>query len=172
MPQYIQCTLTFVLLCAPFLFADNPVCRFMVAQWLPYVCNGNCSYVMWMIAEPHVLLFFVSNAVKRAEHMKCNGLFALESIINSWGAHSDEKINSGAILSFDVVCAGSPVIIMSQKKEINKYIRKIRILSLNRDHRKFHYCPLRTFGNACLHNPGINGDIKQDILTLQPNTTH
>ena len=35
--------------------------------------------------------------------------------INSWGMCSDENINFGAILSFDVVCMGSPVIIMLQK---------------------------------------------------------
>ena len=35
---------------------------------------------------------------------------------------SDEKINLGTILSYDVVCAGSPVIIMLQKsKQTNKY---------------------------------------------------
>ena len=32
------------------------------------------------------------------------------------GACSDENINSSAILSFDVVCVGSPVIIMLQEK--------------------------------------------------------
>ena len=41
-----------------------------------------------------------------------------------------ENITSGAILSFDAVCAGSPVIIMLQK--VNKQV--YGILSLIRDH--------------------------------------
>ena len=37
------------------------------------------------------------------------------TVIDSWGVCSDENINSGAILSFDVVSMGLPVIIMLQK---------------------------------------------------------
>ena len=48
-----------------------------------------------------------------------------ESVIDSWGIHSDENINSGIILSFNAVCAGSPVIIMLQKGKQTS-IRKIR----------------------------------------------
>ena len=48
--------------------------------------------------------------------MKRNGHFTFESVTDSWGSPPDEKINSGAILSFDVVCAGSPVIIMVNKQ--------------------------------------------------------
>ena len=33
------------------------------------------------------------------------------------GAHSVEDINSGTILSYDVICAGSPVIITLQKSK-------------------------------------------------------
>ena len=46
---------------------------------------------------------------------------------------SVENITFGAILSFDPVCVGSPVIIMLQKT-VNK--QKLRILSSIRDHRK------------------------------------
>ena len=45
--------------------------------------------------------------------------FTFEPVIDSWGARSDENINFGAILSFDAVSVGSPVIII--KKYINKY---------------------------------------------------
>ena len=41
-----------------------------------------------------------------------NGHFTFESVINSWGMCSDENTNSGALLSFDVVCTSSPVTIM------------------------------------------------------------
>ena len=34
-----------------------------------------------------------------------------------WGAHSSNNITSGAILSFDAVCVGSPVIMMLQKSK-------------------------------------------------------
>ena len=44
--------------------------------------------------------------------MKCNGHFTFESVIDSWGACSDKNINSGVILSFDVVCVSTPVIII------------------------------------------------------------
>ena len=37
---------------------------------------------------------------------------------------SDENINTGVILSFDVVCVGSPVIIMLQKSKQTS-LRKI-----------------------------------------------
>ena len=60
-PQYVQCThhgLTFVLLCVPFIFADNPRCRsVMVAQCLAslqYVCKRESSIfsmVTGLIAE-------------------------------------------------------------------------------------------------------------------------
>ena len=49
--------------------------------------------------------------------MKCNGHCTFEVVFDSWGTCSDENINSGAILSFDVVCMGSPVIIMLQKSK-------------------------------------------------------
>ena len=49
--------------------------------------------------------------------------------------HIQTKTISGAILSFDAVCAGSPVIIMLQKCKQTS-TRKIEILSLIRDHRK------------------------------------
>ena len=60
---------------------------------------------------------------------------------------SAENINSGAILSFDVVCVGSPAIIMFQKKYTNKFKEKLEILTSIRDHRK------KNFGNkgGCLH---------------------
>ena len=32
----------------------------------------------------------------------------------SWGARSDENINSGTIFSFDTVCVGSPVIMLNK----------------------------------------------------------
>ena len=41
---------------------------------------------------------------------KCNGNFTF-SVIDSLGVHSYKNV----ILSFDAVCAGSPVIIMVQK---------------------------------------------------------
>ena len=46
-------------------------------------------------------------------------------MIDSWGTRSDEKINSGAIFSFDTVCVGSPVIIKLQNKLKNKFKEKI-----------------------------------------------
>ena len=49
-----------------------------------------------------------------------NGHFTFKSVIDSWGVSSDENVNSGVILSFDVVCVGSPVIIMLQK--VNKQV--------------------------------------------------
>ena len=55
--------------------------------------------------------------------------FTFKSIIDSLGVCSNENINSGAILSFDVVCVGSPVIIMLQKKVKCKYKEKLGILS-------------------------------------------
>ena len=72
--QYIQCThhgLTFVLLYVPYLFADNPRCQFTVAQWLIYICKQESSVfsmVTGFIAEALLLLFFVCNTVKQAEH--------------------------------------------------------------------------------------------------------
>ena len=30
-----------------------------------------------------------------------------KSVIDSWGVHSDENVNSGALISFDAVCVGS-----------------------------------------------------------------
>ena len=39
---------------------------------------------------------------------------ATEAVVDSLGARSDENINSGAILSFDVVCVGSPVKVNKQ----------------------------------------------------------
>ena len=36
--------------------------------------------------------------------MNHNVHFTFEPITDSWGAHSDENINSGAILSFDADC--------------------------------------------------------------------
>ena len=56
----------------------------------------------------------------------CNGLDIAESERNghctfkdfdSCGVRSDENINSGVLLSFDVVCVGSPAIIMLQKSK-------------------------------------------------------
>ena len=38
------------------------------------------------------------------------------AVFDSWGVRSNENINSGAILSFDAVCVGSPVIIILTKK--------------------------------------------------------
>ena len=44
---------------------------------------------------------------------------------NSWGMFSDEHIDSGALISFAMVCVGSPVIIMLQKSKQTS-IRKIK----------------------------------------------
>ena len=52
------------------------------------------------------------------------------SVINCLGEHSDKNINSGPVLSFDVVCTGSPVIAMLQKCKKNKCEENLRILSL------------------------------------------
>ena len=52
---------------------------------------------------------------------KRNDHFTFKSVIDSWDMHSDENINSGAILSFDVVYVDSPVIILLQK---NKQVYK------------------------------------------------
>ena len=52
--------------------------------------------------------------------------------MDRWGAHSDEDIDSGAILSFDVVCMGSPLIIMLQNR---KQTSTRKIMNL-RDHKK------------------------------------
>ena len=49
--------------------------------------------------------------------MKRNGHCTFKAVFDSWGACSDENINSGAILSFDAVCVGLPVIIMLQKSK-------------------------------------------------------
>ena len=43
--------------------------------------------------------------------MKHNGHFTF-SVFDSWGKCSDEKNKSGTTISFDVVCAGSSVIVM------------------------------------------------------------
>ena len=51
---------------------------------------------------------------KRDDH------FSFKSVIDSWDKCSDETINSGTIPSLDVVCTGSPVIIMLQK--VNKQV--------------------------------------------------
>ena len=42
-------------------------------------------------------------------------------LIDIWDTYSDKDVKSGAILSFDAVCMGSPVIIMLQKKQKNKH---------------------------------------------------
>ena len=69
-----------------------------------------------LIAEVLLLLFFVCNTVKWiAESKKWNGHFTFESVIDSWGArvHDQSKtLPLAPSLSFDVVCVGSPVIIM------------------------------------------------------------
>ena len=62
--------------------------------------------------------------------MKHNGHFTFESMIDS--VCSDKNINSGTILSSDVVCIGSPFIIMLLKK----YKEKLGILISIRDNRK------------------------------------
>ena len=70
-PQYIQCmhhVLTFVLLYVPFLFADSPRCRFVVALCmasLQYVCKhlSVFSVVTGLIAEAILTLFFICNAM-------------------------------------------------------------------------------------------------------------
>ena len=70
--QYVQCThhgLTFVLLCVPFTFADNPRCRFVVTRCmasLQYFCKWESSVfsmVTGLIVEMVLTLFFVCNAV-------------------------------------------------------------------------------------------------------------
>ena len=58
--------------------------------------------------------------------MKRNVHCTFEAVLDCWGARSDENINSGAILSFDAVCVGSPVIIMLQKK-VNKLVKMKKI---------------------------------------------
>ena len=68
--------------------------------------------------------------------MKRNGHCTFKAVFDSWGARSDENINSDAILSFDAVCVGSPVIIMLQKKLTDKFKEKFEILSSIKDHRK------------------------------------
>ena len=51
-----------------------------------------------------------------------------------WGVHhSDKNVNSGSIFSFDVVCVGSPVIMLATKK-VKEQVQGI--LSSIRDHRK------------------------------------
>ena len=73
-PQHVQCThhgLTHALLCVPFLFADSPSCQFAVVWWLPYICKQESSVfsvVTGLIAEALLLLFFIYNVVKWAEH--------------------------------------------------------------------------------------------------------
>ena len=42
-----------------------------------------------------------------------NGIGHLQSVIDSWDVRSDKNINSGTVLSYDAVCVGSSVIIMS-----------------------------------------------------------
>ena len=42
-------------------------------------------------------------------------------VIGSWGMHLDENNKSGTILSFDSVCAGSPV----WYKKVNKQVQGI-----------------------------------------------
>ena len=41
-----------------------------------------------------------------------SGHFTFASVIGSWGPHFIENVTSDAILYFDVVCVGSPVIII------------------------------------------------------------
>ena len=64
--------------------------------------------------------------------VKRNSHFTFELIIDIWGARSVENITSVAVISFDAVCMGSPVIIMLT----NRYKEKLKILSTIRDHRK------------------------------------
>ena len=70
-----------------------------------------------LIAEV-LLLFFICNPVCNGLKAKRNGHFTFEPVIDDWGICLDENINSGAILSFDAVCMGSPVKIRLQK--VNK----------------------------------------------------
>ena len=94
------------------------------------------SVVTGLIAEVLLLLFFVWSSVYRLNiverevkwplHFQVSNLLLLlllalysDQHIDSWGTHLDENINSGAILSFDAVCIGSPVIIMLQKCKLD-----------------------------------------------------
>ena len=63
------------------------------------------------------------NGLNIAESEVYNGHCTFEVVFDSWGMRSDENIYSGAIRSFDVVCVGSPVI-MLQKKKANKFKEK------------------------------------------------
>ena len=57
---------------------------------------------------------------------------AFKPLIDMWGACPDKKIMYGAILSFDAVCMGSPVIIMlhnhvtKSNKQVEGKIRNFR----------------------------------------------
>ena len=57
----------------------------------------------------------MATSILRGVCKQWNGLLEWWNSNDSWGVCSDENINSGAILSFDVVSMGLPVIIMLQK---------------------------------------------------------
>ena len=69
-------------------------------------CKSSVLFVVTgLVTEALLLLFFV------------NGQSTFELVIDNRGAHSDENFIPGAILSFDAVYAGSPVITMLQKSK-------------------------------------------------------
>ena len=70
-----------------------------------------------LITEVLLIVFFACNVV--FEHSKRS---IIASVIVSWGTHSDENNQPGTIVSSNVVCMGSPVIIMLQKKA-NKHVQ-------------------------------------------------
>ena len=71
--------------------------------------------------------------------MKRNGHCTFEAVFDSWNAHSDENINSGTILSFDVACMGSPVIIKSKQTSLRKnyeFLKGLEIIEKSRETRE------------------------------------
>ena len=110
--QYVQCILyglTSVLLCVPFIFADSKKCQFgSSTRWLPFImeivrslqkCFSNISWFEMLC-----------NGLNIAD----NGYSTFQMIIDIAGAH-------GTIS--DVVCVGSPVIIIIYKK-VSKQVHK------------------------------------------------
>ena len=51
------------------------------------------------------------------KHNGLNGHFTFEPVNDSWGVRSVENTTSGAILSFDAICVGSPVNNLTKSKQ-------------------------------------------------------
>ena len=83
-------------------------------------CKSSIYFVVTGGTSPTVLHLWNCKIGCTKLILKYNGCFTFKSVINSGGMHSDETLTlASAILSFDVVFLGSPVI-----NKVNKQVQK------------------------------------------------